>query len=73
VEPFHTADRSLPDRKPVRRQLAKARPEVRVYVPLQHLRGGVDMRIGIINAKPVSHFGSSVRRRPKIAVAALRS
>src|SRR5690348_15223485 len=55
VEPFHTADRSLPDRKPVRRQLAKARPEVRVYIPLQHLGGRVDMRVGIINAKPVSH------------------
>ena len=55
VEPFHTADSSLPDRKPVGRQLAKAPPEVRVDVALQHLSGRVDMRIGIINAKPVSH------------------
>jgi hypothetical protein len=61
VEPFDTADRSLPDRKPVRRQLAKARPEVRVYIPLQHLGGRVDVRIGIINAKPVLHSALLVR------------
>ena len=58
VEFGNAADRALPDGKPVGRQFGEARPEIRVDIPFQHLGSGVDVRIGIINAEPVSHAAS---------------
>ena len=46
---------AVPDRYPIGRQLGEPRPEVRVDIALQHLGGGQDMRVGIINAQSVFH------------------
>ena len=39
----------------VGRQLGEARPKVRIDVPIQDVRGGIDVRIGVPGAQAVSH------------------
>jgi hypothetical protein len=42
----------------IRGQLSEPRPKARVEIALEDLCGRTDMRVGIINAKAVSHGGS---------------
>src|SRR5690349_13311624 len=43
------------------RQFGEPRPKSRVEIALEHLCGRTDMRVGVINAKAVSHGGSPYR------------
>ena len=42
-------------RTPIRRQIVEARAEVRIDVFFQHVRAGVDVRIGVIDAEACLH------------------
>jgi hypothetical protein len=46
-------------RRAVRRQFREARPKARIDIPFEHLGRGVDVSVGIKDAKAVLHPGSS--------------
>ena len=54
----------LPDRHPIGFKLLEAWPKLGIDIALQHLRGGHDMRVGIVDAEPVPHGPSPLLPRP---------